>query len=128
MSREAEMTANLERGISTLQAANVRLASGFPNDAASRAYYAAFHVATALLLSKDLSFGSHTGVLRAISLNFVKTGEMPKSLGRDLNWLAELRQVADYGELRNVSVPDAQQAITIAEQMLQHAQSLLNNQ
>jgi len=128
MSRDNEIAANLERSASTLAAAKVLLASDFPNDAASRAYYAAFHAATALLLSQDLSFGSHTGVLRAISLNFVKTGELPKSLGRDLNWLAELRQVADYGELRNVSATDAQQAIAIAQQVLHHVQQLLNQQ
>lgn len=127
MSHEEEIAANLNRATSTLQAAQVLLASDFPNDAASRAYYGAFHAATALLLSKDLSFGSHTGVLRAISLNFVKTGELPRSLGRDLNWLAELRQVADYGELRNVSVPDAQQAIAIASQFLDQACQLLHN-
>lgn len=82
MSSEAEITANLERGVSTLQAAKILLKSGFPNDAASRAYYAAFHAATALLLSKNLSFGSHAGVLRAINLNFVKTGQLPRDLGR----------------------------------------------
>jgi uncharacterized protein (UPF0332 family) len=128
MSHAEEIAANLARAASTLQAAEILLDSDFPNDAASRAYYAAFHAATALLLSRDLSFSSHTGVLRAISLNFVKTGEVPKSLGRDLNWLAELRQVADYGEIRNVSVTDAQQAIAIAEQVLHHVQQLLNQQ
>jgi uncharacterized protein (UPF0332 family) len=128
MSHDAEIAANLDRATSTLQAAQMLLASDFSNDAASRAYYAAFHAATALLLSKNLSFGSHAGVLRAISLNFVKTGELPKSLGRDLNWLAELRQVADYGELRSVSMTDAQRAITIAQQVLHQVQQLLDNQ
>ncbi|MBF2037416.1 MAG: HEPN domain-containing protein [Leptolyngbyaceae cyanobacterium T60_A2020_046] len=128
MSSEAEITANLERGVSTLQAAKILLKSGFPNDAASRAYYAAFHAATALLLSKNLSFGSHAGVLRAINLNFVKTGQLPRDLGRDLNWLAELRQIADYGELRNISMTDAQKGIAIAEQVLHCVQRILDEQ
>ncbi|WP_204138282.1 HEPN domain-containing protein [Halomicronema sp. CCY15110] len=128
MSSEAEITANLERGVSTLQAAKILLTSGFPNDAASRAYYAAFHAATALLLSKNLSFGSHAGVLRAINLNFVKTGQLPRDLGRDLNWLAELRQIADYGELRNISMTDAQKGIEIAEQVLHYVQRILDEQ
>ncbi len=125
MSSTDEITANLERANSALQAAKLLLSSGFPNDAASRAYYSAFHAATALLLFKGLSFGSHAGILRAVSLNFVKTGELPRNYGRTLNWLAELRQVADYGELRNVSVTDADQAIASAEEFLQQVRQIL---
>ncbi len=33
---------------------------------------------------------------------------LDRSYGRDLNWLAELRQIADYGELRNVSIVNAE--------------------
>ena len=126
MSSAEEIAATLERAIAALQAAKILLSSELPNDAASRAYYSAFHAATALLLSKRLSFGSHAGILRAVSLNFVKTGELPKNYGRSLNWLAELRQLADYGELRNVTVPDAEQAIVSAEQFLQQVRQLLN--
>ncbi|ASC72996.1 hypothetical protein XM38_039570 [Halomicronema hongdechloris C2206] len=93
MSRPEEIRANFNRAESSLEAARTLLSSGFPNDAASRAYYAAFHAASALLLSRDLTFGSHAGVLRAISLHFVKTGALDKTYGRDLNWLAELRQI-----------------------------------
>jgi uncharacterized protein (UPF0332 family) len=121
-----EILANLERATSTLQAAKVLLASGFPNDAASRAYYAAFHSATALLLAEGLSFSSHTGVLRAVSLNFVKSGKLSPDYGRNLNWLAELRQVADYGELRNVSTTDAEKAVATAERFFQQVQQLLD--
>ncbi|MEM7066140.1 MAG: HEPN domain-containing protein [Cyanobacteria bacterium P01_B01_bin.77] len=85
------------------------------DEVASRAYYAAFHAASALLLSKELSFNSHSGVLRAVSLNFVKTGQLDRHYGRDLNWLAELRQVGDYGESRHVTIEEAQTAISVAQ-------------
>jgi uncharacterized protein (UPF0332 family) len=99
--------------------------SGFSNEAASRAYYAAFYAASALLLSRDLLFGSHTGVLRAISLHFVKAGILGRQYGRDLNWLAEVRQIADYGELRNVDTSDAQAAIACAEHFITQIQEIL---
>lgn len=127
MSRNDEIAANLNRADAALQAARVLQAAGLLNDATSRAYYAAFHAATALLLSEDLSFGSHTGVLRAVSLNFVKTGKMPKAYGRDLNWLAELRQIADYGETRDVTAADLERAIETTEQFLDQVRQLLNN-
>lgn len=104
MTYSEEVNANLARADSSLNAARLLLSSDLPNDAASRAYYRAFHAASALLLSQKLTFNSHTGVLRGISLHFVKTGLLDRSYGRDLNWLAELRQIADYGELQNVNM------------------------
>lgn len=122
-----EIQANLERANSSLEAARTLLVANFPNDAASRAYYAAFHAASALLLSNDLSFGSHTGVLRAFSLNFVKPAVVDKQYGRDLYWLAELRQIADYGELQNVSSAEATQAIATADRFIVKVRQLLRN-
>ncbi|QQE66411.1 hypothetical protein GFS31_31090 [Leptolyngbya sp. BL0902] len=46
-------------------------------------------------------------------------------MGRDLNWLAELRQIADYGEIRNVSILDVDNAITIADAFLNQVHQLL---
>lgn len=125
MSRSDEIQANLERAESSFQAAQLLLVSGFSDDAASRAYYAAFHAASALLVSRGLSFNSHAGVLRAISLNFVKTGQLDRSTGKDLNWLAELRQLSDYGELRRVSRANAEEALVIAARFMSAVQSVL---
>jgi uncharacterized protein (UPF0332 family) len=122
-----EIQANLERANSSLQASKLLLESALPDDSASRAYYAVFHAASALLLSKGLSFNSHSGVLRAISLNFVKTGQLDKNVGRDLNWLAELRQIGDYGELRRVSRTDAVRALEIASNFVGIVDSLLES-
>jgi uncharacterized protein (UPF0332 family) len=122
-----EVQSNLDRAYSSLQAARLLLESGLPDDSASRAYYAVFHAASALLLSKGLSFNSHSGVLRAISLNFVKTGQLDRTVGRNLNWLAEIRQVGDYGELRRVSSADASRALEIANNFVAIVDSLLES-
>ena len=42
-----------------LKAAQVLLDSGLWRDAASRAYYCAFHAVSAVLLSKGLAFSTH---------------------------------------------------------------------
>ncbi|MEO1146103.1 MAG: HEPN domain-containing protein [Cyanobacteria bacterium J06638_22] len=104
------------------------LSSELPNDAASRAYYGAFHAASALLLSEGLAFNSYTSVLRGLSLHFVKTGILEPSYGRDSNWLAEVRQIADYGELKNVATTDAEQAVAIAELFLRKVRQLLEQE
>jgi len=125
MSNTPEMRSHLERATSSLQAAKLLRSAELPNDGASRAYYAVFHAASALLLAQNLEFKSHAGVSRAISLNFVKPGILETSVGRDLNWLAELRQTADYGEICNVSMLDAEDAINIAERFLNQVHRLL---
>lgn len=51
---------------------------------------------------------------------------LDKSYGRDLNWLAELRQIADYGEVQNVSMSDAVQAVETASCFLRQVRQLLD--
>ncbi len=121
-----EIQANLDRASSSLQAAKLLKDAGLLDDAASRAYYSVFHAASALLLSRDLTFNSHTGILRAINLHFVKTGELDRNFGKEINWLAELRQVGDYGEVRHVEIGDVNRAIDQAEAFLTQVNIMLN--
>lgn len=126
MSSSKEIQANLSRAEMSLGAAQLLLETKFYNDAASRAYYSAFHGATALLLSKGLSFNSHSGLLRAVSLNFVKPGILDKHFGRELSTLYELRSVGDYGELRQITESEAEQAIKTAAAFFEKVCSILS--
>jgi uncharacterized protein (UPF0332 family) len=121
-----EIQANLDRAYSSLQSAKVLRDASLLDDSASRAYYAVFHAASALLLSKELTFNSHAGVMRAINLEFVKTGELERGFGQELNWLAELRQVGDYGEICHVDRASVERAIEQAERFLEQVNQLLN--
>jgi uncharacterized protein (UPF0332 family) len=58
-----EISANMERAIKSLEAAKTMIASGFYDFAASRAYYASFYAATAILLAKEFTFRKHSGVI-----------------------------------------------------------------
>ena len=127
MSFPVEIAANLERAESSLKAAKQLFEAGLLDDSASRSYYSAFHIVTALLLSKGKRFGSHTGVLRSFSLLFVKSGELEGRFGKGFQWLAELRSVGDYGESRHVKRDEAEMAIQIAESLIQQARKLLKS-
>ncbi len=61
----------LERARQSQKAAAKLLRGGFYNFAASRAYYAMFYITQALLLSKGLSFSSHSAVIAAFGKEFV---------------------------------------------------------
>ena len=120
-----EIVANLERAKQSVQAAR-QLASGSYYDfAASRAYYAAFYAATAVLLNEGLELSKHSAVIASIHQRFVKTGKLNKEQGKALNWLFELRSVGDYGGTAHVSRGEVEQAITVAEEFLEAIKPLL---
>ncbi len=122
---QPEIQANLERAEDSIQAANVLLENGYPDFAASRAYYAAFYTASALLIAEGFAAKTHNGVLRAINSQFVKTGRLDKQFGQELRWLAALRNLGDYGELRHVLLEEAERAISIATVFLRQIITML---
>ena len=122
---EQEIAANLERAEKSIQAATELAASGFYDFAASRAYYAAFYAATAVLLDEGLEFSKHSRVIASIHQRLVKTGKLDKEQGKELNWLFELRNVGDYGVTIHVSQQDAERAVQVAENFLRAIKSLL---
>jgi uncharacterized protein (UPF0332 family) len=121
-----EIAANLERAEQSIRAAKDLVIGGYHDFAASRAYYAAFYGATAVLLSEGLDFNKHSGVIALIHQRFVKTGKLSKEQGKDLNWLFEIRSIGDYGGTAHVSQPQAERAIQAAESFLEAIKSLLN--
>ena len=120
-----EITSNLERAETSLQAAKELALKNYHDSAVSRAYYVCFYAATALLLSADLEFSKHSGVISTIHQKYVKTGKLDKKHGKSLNWLFELRSIADYGVLIHVSQQDAEDAIKATECFLSAIKSLI---
>ena len=120
-----EIAANLQRAEASIQAAKELATRSYYDFVASRAYYAAFYAATALLLSEELEFGKHSGVIASIHQRFVKMGKLDTKCGRDLNWLFELRSVGDYGATIHVSQQDADKAVEVAEDFLKATISLI---
>ncbi len=120
-----EIQSNLERAHQAIEAAGKLLSDGYCDFAASRAYYAAFYAATALLLNEGMEFSKHSGVIAAIHKRFVKTEKLEKQFGKDLNWLFELRSIGDYGVTIHVPEQEAKQSIEAARRFVQAVQSIL---
>jgi uncharacterized protein (UPF0332 family) len=120
-----EIAANLKRAEQSIQAARQLALGGYDDFAASRAYYAAFYAATAVLLSEGLELSKHSAVIASIHQRFVKTGKLDKGQGKALNWLFELRGVGDYGGVAHVSRQNVEQAIEAAVKFLDAIKTLL---
>lgn len=86
----------LARAEKYLDSAQLLLEHGDPESAVSRAYYAMFFAAEAALLTRQLAFSSHKGVIAAFGEHFVKPGTFPAAMGRDLARAHDKRVVGDY--------------------------------
>ncbi len=123
---ESEISSNLERADTNLQVASELLSKGYYDVSASRAYYAAFYAASALLLNEGLDTSKHSGVIALVHQHFVKSGKLSKEQGRNLNWLFELRSVGDYGVSLHVDQGDARRAVDTAKAFLDAVKKLMH--
>ncbi|MEH2385329.1 MAG: HEPN domain-containing protein [Nostoc sp.] len=109
----------------SVSAAKILLENGYPDYAASRAYYSMFYVAEAFLIGEGMSFSSHAGVISAFGRNFARTGKVPIQFHRFLIDAQDLRNAGDYGQLNAVSVEQANEQIMNAEMFLELAANLI---
>lgn len=76
--------------------AETLFASGSLEGATSRAYYGAFHMAQAILLTLGLEPKTHQGVARLFSLHFVKAEIIEPKYSQILARAQKYREEADY--------------------------------
>ncbi len=120
-----EVNAFLEKSQESIKGAEGLFSLGLYGFAASRAYYAMFYVAEALLLSKGLSFSKHGQVLAAFGEHFAKPKVLDPKYHRYLIEGYEQRQIGDYEPLEKVSKEAAQTLIERAREFLADATEYL---
>jgi len=109
----------------SLSAARLMLDGGYPEYAASRAYYTMFYIAEAFLDGEGLSFSKHSAVISAFGREFARTGRVPVKFHQFLIRAQELRNAGDYGEINAVTANQAADSIAQAEEFLELAQNLI---
>lgn len=100
--------------------------NGDLDSAASRAYYAMFYVAEALLYRLGLSFSSHHAVTAAYGQHFAKTRLLEPRFHRALLSAFDLRQRGDYQIDSGLTLQDAETTIDDATEFLAAAQQWLD--
>jgi len=103
---------------SKMEAARVLHAAGMHGDAASRAYYAAFHAVSVLHLASGNSFSSHAQLIGRFNKDFVRTGLFDPVFTRILTRLFEDRQLGDYDAAGNFEHAQAAQDIADAQALI----------
>ena len=95
MSKE-EIQLYLNRARKDLQAVEVNIQNALYNVAISRAYYAMFYAATALLKSKDVERNKHSGIISAFGEYFVKPGLIEVEYAKMITNAFDSRNDGDY--------------------------------
>ena len=115
----------LAKASRSLEAARDHLEKGDADFAASRAYYAMFYAAEALLVERGLQFKKHSGVHAAFGEHFAKTGVLDPRFHRWLLDAFDLRLEGDYGFEAALVAEDVTEMLTRARQFLEQARLLL---
>ena len=118
---EQLIAAYRERARQKLDVARRLRDSGDHDDAISRAYYAAFHAARALLTSAGEQPRTHHGTVTLFNLLFVKTGKMSRRTGRFFSNLKDDRESADYELFSFADAETARVAVEEAESIVAEA-------
>ena len=111
-----EMIHKAER---SLKAASRLLEEGDFDFAVSRAYYSMFYMAEAVLLTKELSFSKHSGVISGFNQHFIKTGIFDYKYYEVLRLAFEQRNIGDYRFVQQVSEETVQKVKNDAGEFLE---------
>ena len=95
-------------------------------DAISRAYYAMFHAAKALLLTRHIEISTHSGVINLLGKHFVKSKQLEIIYAKMLTYAKELRENGDYETEVELSSEDAEQVLKDARDFLKKVEELIN--
>ena len=115
----------LNRSHEDIEAAELLVNGGKYRAALSRAYYAMFYAATALLVHRGQGSGKHSGVLALFDRHFIKTGLLPSEMSRALHKAFELRQIGDYRELVTLTEKQADEVFQNARDFVRRTEQFL---
>ncbi len=97
----------LEKAKEHLKSAEDLLKNGHLRDSISRAYYAIFTTARAILALKELDSKKHSGVIALFNQHLVKTGILSVSASKIIQEAKSYREKADYEDFFIISQEEA---------------------
>lgn len=109
------VTSLLHKAQRYLRSAAVLLEIGDHDSTVSRAYFAMFYAAQALLLRHEVRLAPGQGLRAAFIEHFVRTGQLPERAGTSLEDGYVLMESADFGHRTAVTQPQAERMLAEAE-------------
>lgn len=117
--------ASLLRAEKALRSAGFLEENGELEDAVSRAYYAMFHAARAILFSKGVKAKTHRGIISLFGEKIVKVGVLGEEFADMLRKAFDLRQKSDYELYAELSEELVEEVIRNAGKFVEKIRELL---
>jgi len=116
----------MERAHEAIEEAKMLFDAGHINAYVNRLYYACFYAVSALLLTKDFSTSKH-GYLRSLMhREFVKTGLIPKELGKHFDMLFDNRLEGDYADFARFKADEVSGWLERTQEFVRHIEGLIS--
>jgi len=93
----------------------------------NRAYYAMFYAALAILATIGEETSKHSGVLALFDRHFIKTGVLPKEMGKFLHTAFDTRQAGDYEDKLEISREMSTRIVEFAAQFVNSIEEKLRD-
>lgn len=91
--------------------------------AASRAYYSLFYIASAMLLSKGLSFSSHSAVIANFGKEFARTKVIDPKFHNYLIESQDRRNIGDYEIVFSITDEQTKEMLQWAKEFIEVAEN-----
>jgi len=116
----------LNKSRRSILAAKTLLDDGFPDFAASRAYYAMFYSLEALFLLNEKSYSKHSAIISAFGKDYIKTGIFSNKYHRYILEAFDVRNAGDYGVVNSVSDDKSADMLNKAEDFCNTIEDYIN--
>lgn len=115
----------INRAKETLEEVSLHVENKLWSTAINRLYYACFYAVSALLLNENIKAQTHGGTRQMFGLHFIKTGKVPKDLGKFYSDIFDMRHTGDYDDFVDFSEEDVLIAINPAENLIARIEELV---
>jgi uncharacterized protein (UPF0332 family) len=126
--RETLLAYRLKQAEETLADAQAMAESKLsPRSIVNRAYYAMFYAVLGLFLKTNVTLktSKHSGIISMFDQAFILSGKIDKQLSKSLHKMFNVRQVADYKELVEVSVEEVDDALEAARKFIEEIKKFI---
>lgn len=113
-----EVAGLLDKARRSIKTAEMILNDGEVDFAGSRAYYAMFYVAEALLLERGLAFSSHSEIIANFGKEFAKTNTLNPKFHNYLIKSQDRRNIGDYAIGSHLTAAEVLEMLSWAREFL----------
>jgi len=123
---KSEVEELLDKARRSIKTANNIFKDGEVDFAGSRAYYALFYIAEALLLERGLAFSSHSAVIASFGKEFAKPKTLNPKFHNYLIKAQDRRNIGDYAIGAHLTAEEVQEMIEWGREFLKAAEKSLS--